>query len=258
MKQVYRILFFITLVLFQGDTHAVHLDDSGDVKVINAQQIAKDRANFLIIDVRSQLEYEVIHIQGAYNISMSTMAFELRVQELCKRQCKIVTYCNGYECKKSKQAALRLHDAGFRSVYYYPDGIMDWVHLYPQNTVLMKQLPANLDDLVTLQELSEHTLTPNVFFEKVYEKDTLFVDVRDSFQSRLKNEGVQDDRLNAARPIPLARFKQAIENGFGKDKTLLITDAVGRQVVWLQFYLKQFGYQNYYFLKGGAESLVNE
>ena len=43
-----------------------------------------------------------------------------------------------------------------------------------------------------------------------------------------------------------------LQKGELKDKTLLITDAVGKQVQWLQYYLDEGGYQNYFFLHKGV------
>jgi len=253
----YTVLILMTLIITQEVKAIDKIHDKFNASTANkidAKTLANDLQSYLIIDVRSQLEYEVIHIQGAYNISMSNLGFELRVQQLCQRECRIVTYCNGKDCKKSKLAANRLVKAGFKSVHYFPAGVLDWVKIYPNKTVLLKQLPANLNNLVSKQDMAEHTLDPKAFFLKVETEGTVFVDVRDNFQSRLDKDNNQYKRLNSARRIPLGRFKQAIENGFGKDSTLLIVDAVGRQVVWLQYYLKLFGYKNYYFLKGGAKS----
>ena len=43
-----------------------------------------------------------------------------------------------------------------------------------------------------------------------------------------------------------------------KDKQLVIFDQVGKQVLWLMYYLEDKGYKNYYFLKGGATSVLKE
>jgi len=43
-----------------------------------------------------------------------------------------------------------------------------------------------------------------------------------------------------------------------KDKQLVIFDQVGKQVLWLMYYLEDKGYKNYYFLKGGATSVLKK
>ena len=41
-----------------------------------------------------------------------------------------------------------------------------------------------------------------------------------------------------------------------QDKKLLIFDQVGKQVIWLEYYLIENGYKDYVFLKGGATSVL--
>ena len=45
-----------------------------------------------------------------------------------------------------------------------------------------------------------------------------------------------------------------INKGEFKDKQLLILDAVGKQVEWLQYHLEAKGYSNYLFLEKGVLS----
>ena len=47
-----------------------------------------------------------------------------------------------------------------------------------------------------------------------------------------------------------------VEKKVKRDKTLLIFDQVGKQVRWLEYYLVANGYKNYYFLAGGATSVL--
>lgn len=43
-----------------------------------------------------------------------------------------------------------------------------------------------------------------------------------------------------------------------QDKDLLIFDQVGKQVQWLEYYLMEYGYKNYWFLKDGATKVLGE
>ena len=47
---------------------------------------------------------------------------------------------------------------------------------------------------------------------------------------------------------------ELINKGEFKEKQLLILDAVGKQVEWLQYYLEGKGYTNYLFLDKGMLS----
>jgi hypothetical protein len=53
----------------------------------------------------------------------------------------------------------------------------------------------------------------------------------------------------AATSPPIASF--LLQAGQFKDRRLLIADAVGKQVQWLQFYLEEHGYRDYFFLRNG-------
>ncbi len=151
-----------------------------------------------------------MHIQGVFNISMSTRAFEFRAHELCRQQCKIVTYCNGQSCDKSKTAAKRLYNAGFTNVYAYVDGIKSWVNQFPEKTVLLNRQPADLAKLITDEKLSAHLLPHEQFFALEEDDKSVLVDVRDNFQHESKSSNPYEITIQGARKIPLGRFKQTI------------------------------------------------
>ena len=63
--------------------------------------------------------------------------------------------------------------------------------------------------------------------------------------------------LATARPVPLEIFLQNfVERKVHRDKTLLIFDQSGDELRRLQFHLRKNGYDNYFFLDGGAESAL--
>ena len=55
---------------------------------------------------------------------------------------------------------------------------------------------------------------------------------------------------------PFFELVPILKQGRYKNKVLYFVDAVGRQVEWLQYYLKQNGYEKYYFLQGGAAGIL--
>ena len=56
------------------------------------------------------------------------------------------------------------------------------------------------------------------------------------------------------RNIPSDRFVELLAAGEFKGKPLLVLDAVGKQVEWIQYYLEQYGYTGYYFMDKGVTS----
>ena len=86
------------------------------------------------------------------------------------------------------------------------------------------------------------------FKKKAASPNTVVVDIR---------EPVQRDvipQIQGLRNIPSDRMVDLINKGEFKDKQLLILDAVGKQVEWLQYYLEGKGYSNYLFLEKGVLS----
>ena len=85
-------------------------------------------------------------------------------------------------------------------------------------------------------------------------KKSLAIDVRDHIQRSKKLKG-----LRKVKKIPLDKFiPNFVEKKVNRDKTLLIFDQVGKQVRWLEYYLVANGYKNYFFLAGGATSVLKD
>lgn len=253
MQSVLKVLTLFCLSTFSILTYAddsfPYRSDYSDVPIIELSDLTNESDNVFIIDVRSHLEFDVIHITKSVNIPMSNLGFELKVKEQHTAGTKIITYCNGHTCKKSYKAARRLIAAGLENVYAYDAGIFDWAQANPDKSVLMGEQPTEPSKLIPKSELLPKMLDSESFLSQANGDNAILIDVRDNFQ----REDSQD--LKKSRSVPVDRFYKWLKAGNGKDKTLYIADAVGKQVRWLQYYLVEFGYENYYFLKGGVASL---
>jgi len=65
------------------------------------------------------------------------------------------------------------------------------------------------------------------------------------------------DGLEKAKAIPLDKFiPNFVSKKVHQDKPLFIFDQVGKQVRWLEYYLVEYGYSDYYFLAKGATSVL--
>lgn len=91
------------------------------------------------------------------------------------------------------------------------------------------------------------------YFQALAERDdVMIIDVRSDF---LPPAG-DPPGLNNVRPIPLEIFlPNFTARKVHQDKTLLIFDESGLELRRLQFHLQKHGYDNYFFLEGGAEGL---
>ena len=93
----------------------------------------------IIVDVRSSIEYDVIHPEGALHIPLSSDNFIQKVKELREfnPDKKIAFYCNGIMCLKSYKAAQKAVAAGIDNCWAYDAGIPMWASIYPEKTLLL-------------------------------------------------------------------------------------------------------------------------
>jgi rhodanese-related sulfurtransferase len=218
------------------------------VQCMAIEALNRDYQKTIVVDVRARIEYDVIRINKAIHIPVATALF---TKDLAKARDQagstpIAFYCNGHTCAKSYEAAEQAMAAGFQNVYAFDAGIRDWVTAHPEKTTLMGKTPAPLDQMISREMLKKRELAFAEFKKRAEGPDAMVVDVREPFQRK------QTPQLPRLRNIPSDRFVELIAAGEFKGKQLLIMDAVGKQVEWIQYYLEQHGYTNYYFLDKGA------
>lgn len=221
------------------------------VKYITTEALNKSFNNAIIVDVRSELEYNVIHINAARHVPIANANFVDQVKALRARNpaSPIIFYCNGHECAKSYEATELAMAQGTADVMAYDSGIHDWVRSYHDKTTLMGVTPAPKNNLIPKEKFQRRKLDFAEFRSKANEDNTIVIDIREPIQRK------DIPLLPNLRNIPTDRLIKVLEgNAEFKGKTLLITDAVGKQVEWLQYYLEKFGYSNYYFLESGVLS----
>ena len=92
------------------------------------------------------------------------------------------------------------------------------------------------------------------YFRALAERqDVMIIDVRSGFLPAGNPPG-----LNRVRPIPVDIFlANFVARKVHQDKTLLIFDESGLELHRLQFNLQKNGYEDYYFLEGGAEGALS-
>lgn len=87
-----------------------------------AYQIMNNNNEVVIIDVRTQEEYDEGHIKGALCIPNETITSQIN-DELPNKQQEILVYCRSGN--RSQQAANKLIDLGYTNVKDF-GGIIDW------------------------------------------------------------------------------------------------------------------------------------
>ncbi len=221
-----------------------------DVKYMTVRQLGSNYGKTIIIDVRSTIEYNVIHINTAEHIPVARADFTRKLQMTRGKEgtAPIAFYCNGHTCAKSYKATRRAMKNGFKNVYAFDAGIYDWANAHPEKTTLLGETPAPQKKLIP-DEMFERRKIGFANFRKKAERPNAFnIDIREPFQRR------EIPPIPKLRNIPPDRLVKLLEEDRFKDKELLILDAVGKQVRWLQYYLEKYGYRDYYFLSKGVLS----
>ena len=217
-----------------------------NVPTISLEQFTKEFNNVIIVDVRSNYEYKIIHIQHALNNPISYYHFIHRLLLIRSKDSakKVVFYCNGETCSKSYRATRKAIAAGFNNVYAFDAGVFKWAKTNPLMTRLMDQPPSATNRLIDKEEFAKHLLTYAMFLKKSAEYNSIVIDIREPIQRR-------GDLSLVSIKLYLDKLESRLKRGKWKNRQLLIYDAVGKQVRWLQYYLVKYGYKNYYFLEHG-------
>lgn len=228
-----------------------------DVDYIEIDDLFKRKARneVIIVDARSNYEFETLKIKGAINIPVASKTFEEQIKKLRKKTDKpIVFYCNGHRCMKSYIAAKRCMAAEIKDVIAFDAGIFDWTKKYPKQAVLLGTSPVNPGKLIASKKFKSRLLHPDKFSEYIVDAKNrrIVIDVRDKFQRAgigfypgIERWAALDDRK---------KLQRYIEKAKRENKTLFIYDEVGKQVRWLQYALEKAGVKNYYFMEKGARA----
>ena len=207
----------------------------------------------VVVDVRSEYEYETLRIKGAVNVSLASKTFVSEMRKLRNSEKRpIVVYCNGKTCMKSYKAVRKCMVEKIPDVYAYDAGIMDFAKSFPKEAVLLGRVLEDPKKLISKEDFKKHLLSPEKFGERIAETADIVIDVRDRFQ----REGIsifvgREFRVGLDNKRRLDRY---IDKAIKENKALMIYDAAGKQVRWLQYYLEDKGLKSYYFMNGGISA----
>ena len=107
---------------------------TGEVSTAELKKILAERSA-TILDARPHLEYAISHIPGALNVAAKPgVAASMYVSDVAEvgrlvrsdKAARVVLYCNGPYCGKSKRLAEELLAAGYGNVRRYQLGIPVW------------------------------------------------------------------------------------------------------------------------------------
>jgi rhodanese-related sulfurtransferase len=234
-----------------------------DVKTLSTQEFYKMHDRALVVDARTRFEWETMRVNGSINVPVDEVdtgrnrAFEAGISKVEKSNAQpIVFYCNGKTCAKSYEAARRAQRAGITDIYAYDAGIFDWANAHPELTTLYEKTPIDRSDLISPADLKAHMLPAKDFRARANADkcNCIIVDIRDRGQRDFLLFPMREEHVKVDDK---AALNALIEQAKLQRKTLLIYDAVGKQVMWLQYYLVRHGAKDYFFMQGGENGYVS-
>lgn len=220
---------------------------------ISISDLHKIKDKVIIVDVRSAYEHKTLRIKKALNIPLSSKDYVKNMRELRydNPNKQIIVYCNGKTCMKSYKAALKCKKNKIKNVVSYDAGIMDWAKKYPADAILLGESPIDPKNLISKKTFKTYLISPEEFEKKLSQK-VLVLDVRDSFQRDAT--GLFSGKERSVSINDLKGLNKYIQQANKENRTLLIYDAVGKQVRWLQYFLEGKKSKSYFFMKDGSRA----
>ena len=264
MKRTITILCFLMPFLFSSGVVATEEGFPGrgeypELAVYEKAQLFEDFNHVVMVDTRSNYEFQTLRIQGAINIPVSSKDFGAKLVQLRKTTSKpIVFYCNGRTCYKSYRAGREAKRLNIDNTYVYDAGVFEWAKSYPNHAALLGKSPVNPADIIPTQKFNVHLLEPDKFADKAYQlgSRSLIIDVRDRYQRA--GTGLYPATERWASLDDQKKLQEYIQLAKAENKTLFIYDEVGKQVRWFQYALEEANFKNYYFMKKGARQYYDD
>ncbi len=194
-------------VSLQAAESNYHLTSTDELK-----EMLDENVEMLVVDARNPEEYQEVHIRGAINIPEKKFSKYLELLPVDKMS-RIIFYCNGVKCGKSKKAAKKAMDLGYANVSIYNEGMPVWEE---------KGLPIYAGPDYE-KRVATTKISPSDLFELSKSNAAAFtlVDVRDM-------EEFGEGHMPGAINIPVADF--AVQSGIldKKKKIIVYCNSGGR------------------------------
>ena len=202
-------------------------------RVINTEQLKKmvdgKSDDVLVIDARNPEEYQEVHIPRSINLPEKKFAENKHLLPENKKT-TIVFYCNGVKCGKSKRAAQKAIELGYKNVLVYKEGMPVWEEMnYPIYA------GPDYEKKIETTKLSPEELKAMIDSGA---GDFTLVDVRDEAE-------FAEGHISGAINIPVSRF--AKESGkLDKEKKIIVyCNSGGRSYLGYRKLMK-LAYKNIY------------
>jgi len=237
---------------------SIEKQNFGTLRTITSQEIVKNRDQLLIVDPRQLYEYRLLHIKDSIHVPLPSIQDSLIKKLIALGKVNgIVFYANSPKSSIVHGAALKFFLWGYKNRFVFEKGIFNWACKHPE---LSKRDNLPLDKIsgnplfIMLTESKNRFIPPIDFQEKVEDQNYMLVVIRPIHERKgplvcFKNQKV----LSFDEIVPYIYT----QNSF-LSKNLLIYDSDEHQCLLLHSYLKENGYTDFYFLKGGVPNSATQ
>ena len=210
-NKMFALIIFISLCVFVTALSAA----TSDYQVVTTDELKRmldAGINMTVVDARNPEEYQEVHIKGAINIPEKKFAeHQEKLPE--DKSAKIIFYCNGIKCGKSKKAAQKASTLGYTDISVYAEGMPVWeekgmpIYTGPDYEKRIETTIISSKDLQDLINSGVDTFT--------------IVDVRDP-------EEFAEGHIQSSINIPVASFASRSEVLDKKKKIIVYCNSGGR------------------------------
>ena len=118
--------YFFTFVFFMFSSCG--LNDNSSINQMNSDELLDfiEINNAILVDVRTQDEYNSGYIESSLNIDYLSNGFSENIEKLDKN-IPIILYCRSG--KRSSMSANKLSKLGFKEIYSLDGGILKWIEI---------------------------------------------------------------------------------------------------------------------------------
>ncbi len=233
-KRKTRVLFLVISFIYGSFMQASASESQSlPYKIINTTELKAildtTPKDLQVVDARNPEEYEDVHIPGSINIPQKKFDEYAHLLNT-NTSTRLIFYCNGVKCGKSKKAAVIAFEMGYQNVFVYEEGMPVWEEIgnpitqgpnYEAKIETTKISPLQLNDL-----------------KKSGKDDFVIVDVRD------KSE-YMEGHIPGAINIPEASFSSQSAK-LDKNKTIIVYCNAGNRSYKAYRKLMKLSYKKFY------------
>lgn len=118
------LVFSLSAVAEEDKVSPLQIDGAVTVDAAEAKKLFDAEA--VIVDVRTDKDWDAGRIPGAVHLELKSRFTEEALLAEVGKNDDVMIYCNGSKCLRSSEASSMAVEWGFKKVYFFRGGIPEW------------------------------------------------------------------------------------------------------------------------------------